>query len=70
MIDVAASLSKGMPHVRVDLYNVDGHIYFGEMTFFHMSGMVSFVPHEFDIQLGNMLVLPNKNRNNDNKVQF
>jgi len=60
MIEVAADLSKGMPHVRVDLYNVKGRIYFGEMTFFHMSGMVPFAPHEWDLKIGEWLTLPEK----------
>lgn len=34
MLYVAGKLSEGIPHVRVDLYNVNGKIYFGEMTFF------------------------------------
>ncbi len=34
MNDIVKKLSSGMPHVRVDLYNLDGIIYFGEFTFF------------------------------------
>lgn len=58
MIEVARKLSKGIPHVRVDLYNVNGEIYFGEMTFFHWSGMVPFEPFEWDYKFGNYLELP------------
>lgn len=58
MLDVAAKLSKGMPHVRVDLYNVNGRIYFGELTFFHFSGMTPFVPNEWDHVFGEYLKLP------------
>jgi len=58
MLEIAAKLSKGIPHVRVDLYNIDGKIYFGEMTFFHWSGIVPFVPEEWDYKIGDMLHLP------------
>ncbi|WP_419893012.1 ATP-grasp fold amidoligase family protein [Oceanobacillus kimchii] len=52
MITIAERLSENFPHVRVDLYNVDGNIYFGELTFFHGSGYVEFEPDEFDFILG------------------
>lgn len=60
MIDVARQLSQGIPHVRVDLYNVKGKIYFGEMTFFHWSGMTPFEPIEWDYKFGEYIHLPNK----------
>jgi hypothetical protein len=44
MITIAKSLSKDFEYVRVDLYNVDGKIYFGELTFTHGSGYEKFVP--------------------------
>lgn len=52
MIEVAEKLSEGFSHVRVDLYNVEGKIYFGEMTFSTCSGYCKFVPEEFDSILG------------------
>lgn len=52
MVEIAETLSKDFPHVRVDLYNIDGKIYFGEMTFFHGSGYINFEPDEFDFILG------------------
>lgn len=58
MIEIARTLSKGLPHVRVDLFNVNGTIYVGEMTFFHFSGLVPFEPDEWDFKLGEMLKLP------------
>ena len=58
MLNVAQKLSKGIPHVRVDLYNINGDIYFGELTFFHWSGMVPFIPVEWDYKLGEWLSLP------------
>jgi len=60
MIKIAKILSKDFPHVRVDLYNVDGKIIFGELTFFDGSGYQSYKPDEFDFLLGKEFVLPNK----------
>ncbi|WP_338336084.1 ATP-grasp fold amidoligase family protein [Marseilla massiliensis] len=58
MLRVARKLSQGIPHVRVDLYNVKGKIYFGELTFFHNSGMVKFEPMEWDYKFGDYIKLP------------
>ena len=58
MIVVAEKLSKGLPQVRVDLYNIRGKIYFGELTFFHWSGMVPFEPREWDYKFGEYINLP------------
>ncbi len=52
MLKVASKLSEGFPHVRVDLYYVDGKVYFGELTFYPWSGYVQFSPDEFDFELG------------------
>lgn len=49
---IAEKLSKPFPHVRVDLYNLDGKIVFGELTFFNASGYMRFNPDEFDFLLG------------------
>lgn len=63
MFSIAEKLSKGIPFVRVDLYCIDGLIYFGEMTFYPDSGFdVNLLP-ECDEQLGAMLSLPSKNGN-------
>jgi hypothetical protein len=52
MVELAEKLAEGFSHVRVDFYNVDGKIYFGEMTFTNASGYCKFVPQEFDKILG------------------
>lgn len=57
MKEIATVLSKGFRHVRVDLYDINGHIYFGELTFFHFSGNVPFVPKEWDEKIGEWLNL-------------
>ena len=58
MIELAATLSKGMPHVRMDFYEVNSQVYFGEYTFFDSSGMAKFNPVEWDYIFGGYIVLP------------
>ena len=52
MLEVAKKLSAGFPEVRVDLYNVNGKIYFGEMTFTSNGGIMSFYTLEYAKELG------------------
>lgn len=52
MLQVASKLSEDFPFVRVDLYNINGKIYFGELTFYPWSGYVKFDPDSFDFKLG------------------
>lgn len=54
MVELATSLCQGFSHVRVDLYNVDGTIYFGEMTFTNGCGFDRIVPDEYDFTLGEL----------------
>lgn len=58
MLDISAKLSRGIPHVRVDLYNVRGRVYFGELTFFHGGGYESFTPECWNKTFGEWIVLP------------
>lgn len=58
MITLAEQLSRGFPHVRVDLYEINGQVFFGEMTFFHFSGFSPFKPAYWDKVWGNWLSLP------------
>lgn len=57
MLNIASILSRGFKHVRVDLYNINGKIYFGELTFFHHGGFVPFDPDEWDRTFGNYIKL-------------
>lgn len=57
MFEIASELSKGIPFLRVDLYNVDGKIYFGETTFFPASGFDSNRLPETDLLFGDMIKL-------------
>lgn len=62
---LAAKLSKGIPHVRVDFYEVDGHVFFGEMTFSHWGGMTPFEPEKWDYILGDWISInTHQNKNN------
>lgn len=58
MINLAEKLAKDIPFVRVDFYNVNGKIYFGEMTFYPAAGFGKFEPEEWDKKIGDMLELP------------
>lgn len=57
MIEIAEILSKDFLHLRVDFYEVNGKLYVGELTFYHWSGMVPFVPNEWDKKIGDLLNL-------------
>ena len=55
MKQIAAKLSKGMRQVRIDLYELNGRIYFGEYTFFHGGGFRLFEPEEWELRLGDWI---------------
>ena len=55
MIELSKKLSKGIPHLRVDFYEINGKIYFGELTFYHYSGFMKFEPEEWDLRIGKYL---------------
>lgn len=57
MIELAEKLASEFPHVRVDLYNVNNQIVFGELTFYPWSGYVQFTPDSFDFELGDKFVI-------------
>lgn len=58
MIKIAAELSSGIPQVRIDLYEVNGHVYFGEYTFFSGGGWKPFDPEEYAYIWGEQIILP------------
>ena len=60
MKQMASKLSAGIPHVRVDFYEVNGHPYFGEFTFFHMGGSGIFQSEDWDAIFGDWITLPEK----------
>lgn len=60
MLEIAEKLSSLFDAVRVDLYNNEGEIYFGEITHYPSSGWASFDPQEFDTYLGSFWKLEKK----------
>ena len=57
MMEAAAILSEGFPQVRVDFYDVDGKLYFGEMTFTSNGGYMQFYTDDFLLQMGKQIIL-------------
>lgn len=58
MLELARKLSAGIPHVRVDFYNIDGRIYVGEFTFYTWAGLKGLIPSEWNKKLGDLIQLP------------
>lgn len=57
MKQIAAKLSEGIKVVRIDLYEIQGKIYFGEFTFFHGGGFWPFKPEEWERKLGDLITI-------------
>lgn len=68
MLEVVKKLSKDIPFVRVDLYEVEGHIFFSELTFSPGGGFGIFYPEEWEQTLGDWLKLPNEQEKYDNRL--
>ena len=58
MIELSKRLSQELIHVRVDFYEVNGKVYFGEMTFYHFSGFQPFIPSKWDKIFGDWIEPP------------
>lgn len=58
MIKLAEELSEPTIELRVDFYEINNKIYFGELTFFDSAGFGVFEPDEWDLKIGKMLKLP------------
>ena len=61
MLRLSRILSAGIPHIRVDFYEINQKLYFGELTFYHHGGTIPFKTKEWDGILGNWINLPLKN---------
>ena len=57
MIHIAETLAEPFPQVRLDLYNIDGCIYFGETTFTSLGGMMDFYSDAFLKEMGDKIDL-------------
>lgn len=55
--DIARKLSADLPFARIDLYNVDNKVYFGEITLYPVNGFMEFDPPSYDLELGQRLNL-------------
>ncbi len=58
MKELAAKLSSGFPHVRIDFFDVDGHVYFAEFAFYDWAGIRPFKDYQMDLDLGKYFILP------------
>lgn len=58
MISLAERLAADIPFVRVDFYEINGCVYFGELTFFPGSGFEEFTPESADYEIGSWIDLP------------
>lgn len=57
MKSIASIISKDIPSARIDLYEINGKVYFGEITFSHWGGFVRFEPEEWDFKFGESIRL-------------
>lgn len=60
MLRIATKLSTNLIHVRIDLYDINDRVYFGEITFFDDSGFGKISPESFDLTMGEWIKLPQK----------
>lgn len=60
MLDIAKILCQDFDFVRVDLYEIDGKVYFGELTFTPDGGMLSYFTPKFDLEMGRLLTISEK----------
>ena len=58
MLEYSKKLSKDISFLRVDWYEINGNLYFGELTFYPGSGFERFMPEEWDNKLGEKIILP------------
>ena len=65
MKQLAEKLSENIPFVRVDFYEINNQVYFGELTFYPGAGMEEFSPEKYDYILGEWIKLPNVPRGGD-----
>jgi len=70
MISIGADIAKHFAYVRVDFYEVDGNLYYGEITLHHGSGFDTFEPPEFEYVYGEKLILPQFNKEMNKWVYF
>ena len=60
MLEFCKVLANEIPFLRVDFYEINGALYFGELTFFPGAGFTAFDPPEWDTTIGGWMTLPEK----------
>lgn len=55
MLDISRELSKGIPFIRVDLYEIAGEVFWSELTFYPGSGFSAFEPNDWEDRIGEWL---------------
>lgn len=63
MLELSRTLARTIPFCRIDFYEKNKKVLFGEITFFPSGGFAKFEPQKWDLIFGNMLMLPEKNEN-------
>lgn len=63
MKGLADTLSRGIPCLRVDFYEIGGRVFIGELTLYYSGGFVPFSPREWDQLFGSWIDLPITNKN-------
>ena len=69
MVELAEKLSRGLPQARIDFYNINGKVFFGEITFFHWGGFMPFKPEKWDYTFGSWIKLPKKQESEDKNTE-
>lgn len=67
MLQLCKVLASDFPFVRVDLYEIDGKVYFSELTFSPCSGFMPFNEEKYDLEIGQMIDLPSRNQSKQNE---
>lgn len=62
MIELSEKIAKDLPFARIDFYEVESKVYFGEITFFPGNGTEEFTPEKYDYLLGSWIKLPERNK--------
>ncbi len=58
MVEIAERLGAETDFVRVDLYDVDGRVVFGELTSYVLGAQYRFSPPEFELEVGSWWTVP------------
>lgn len=57
MVEIGSEIAKKFQYVRVDFYDIEGKLYYGEITLHHGSGFDTFIPEKYDLLYGEKLII-------------